>query len=217
MMLTTPPLNRPNSAETPPLATVVSWIASSIAVSNACPRMFSLMLTPLSRNRFSKVTDPPNENAPAGPGRVNARRHQQDRVEVARGRQHRESGPERNSWRSARSSVSVSALPTTVTSSVTCAGPSVASSGSDLRRRQHDVASVGLKSRERKGDRVGSRRQPCQDVVAVLRRHHLSRPLQVRRLGGDGRPGQRRSLDVEHPSRNCSGGGLRSGAGRDAQ
>ena len=90
MMLTTPPLNRPNSAETPPLATVVSWMASSIAVSNACPRMFSLMLTPFRRNRFSKLTEPPNEKAPAGPVGVYARRHHQDRVGIARRRELRD-------------------------------------------------------------------------------------------------------------------------------
>ena len=129
MMLTTPPLNRPNSAETPPLATVVSWIASSIAVSKACPRMFSLMLTPLRRKRFSKVTEPPNENAPAGPVgctpgaiiRIALRSRDVGSCEI----------------RSCEKLVAICAVfvsvsadrPVTVTSSVTCAGPSFTSSG----------------------------------------------------------------------------------------
>ena len=58
-MFTTPPLKWPNSADTPSVATVVSWMASSMYGLSACPRMFSLTLTPLIRNNDS------NDIAPA--------------------------------------------------------------------------------------------------------------------------------------------------------
>src|SRR5215471_12453206 len=60
-MLTTPPLKWPNSAETPSLATVVSWIASSMYGVVAWPRMFSLTFTPLMRNADSKDIAPAME------------------------------------------------------------------------------------------------------------------------------------------------------------
>ena len=56
--LTTPPVKRPNSAEMPPVATVVSWIASSMKRSNAWPRRFSFSETPLTRKRFSNDIEP---------------------------------------------------------------------------------------------------------------------------------------------------------------
>ena len=49
IVLTTPPENRPYSAETDPVWTVVSWMASSMNIENGCPRRFSLATTPLSR------------------------------------------------------------------------------------------------------------------------------------------------------------------------
>ncbi len=55
---TSPPENRPNSAETAPLVTVVSWTASSMKSGTACPRRFSLSTTPFTRKRFSKDMAP---------------------------------------------------------------------------------------------------------------------------------------------------------------
>ena len=55
---TTPPEKRPNSAEMAPVETVVSCTASSMTSGTPWPRMFSLMTTPLTMKRFSKVMAP---------------------------------------------------------------------------------------------------------------------------------------------------------------
>src|SRR5687767_12577070 len=49
----TPPVKRPYSAETPPVRTVVSWMASSMKRLCGCPRRFSLTSTPLTRKTLS--------------------------------------------------------------------------------------------------------------------------------------------------------------------
>ena len=67
MTFTTPPPNRPYSADIPAVAIVVSWIASSMYRSYAWPRKFSLTFTPLTMKRLSYDIDPEIEYAPAGP------------------------------------------------------------------------------------------------------------------------------------------------------
>lgn len=53
MVFTTPPANRPYSADTLAVEVVVSWMASSMNTLVAWPRMFSLTTTPFTRYRFS--------------------------------------------------------------------------------------------------------------------------------------------------------------------
>jgi len=53
IVLTTPPVKRPNSAEMPPVRTVVSLIASSMYSGFGCPRRFSFTITPSTRKRLS--------------------------------------------------------------------------------------------------------------------------------------------------------------------
>src|ERR1700733_5733267 len=56
--LTTPPLNRPNSAEMPEVRTCVSWIASSMKRSWGEPNRLSLTSTPLSMKTLSNAKAP---------------------------------------------------------------------------------------------------------------------------------------------------------------
>src|SRR5205823_7751867 len=64
---TTPPWKRPNSAETPDVMTLVSWIASSMYRLFALPRMLSFATTPLIMKLFSYDIDPATEYWPPGP------------------------------------------------------------------------------------------------------------------------------------------------------
>ena len=64
MVLTTPPVKRPYSAEMPETEAVVSWMASSMKRSSAWPRRFSLTTTPLTMNRFSNDWLPEMVTAP---------------------------------------------------------------------------------------------------------------------------------------------------------
>ena len=53
IVLTTPPWNRPYSAEMLPVEIFDSWMASSMNRARAWPRRFSLTTTPFTRFRFS--------------------------------------------------------------------------------------------------------------------------------------------------------------------
>src|SRR5688572_3668651 len=75
IVLTTPPVKRPYSAEIPPVRMVVSWMASSMNRLCGCPRRFSPTTTPLTRKRLSDEAPPAIENPrlalsarPASPG-----------------------------------------------------------------------------------------------------------------------------------------------------
>ena len=62
--LTTPPLNRPNSAETDEVDTVVSWMASSMKDDpSVVRRRLSWITTPFRSTRFSKELAPEIESA----------------------------------------------------------------------------------------------------------------------------------------------------------
>src|SRR5260221_4004695 len=65
--LTTPPPNRPYSAEIAPVDTFVSWIASSMNRLSAWPRRFSLTTTPLTRYWLSNERAPDIMMLPLGP------------------------------------------------------------------------------------------------------------------------------------------------------
>src|SRR5687767_11275104 len=66
MVLTTPPVNLPYSAEIPPVITVVSWMASSMNRLWGCPRRFSFTTTPLTRYTLS-YDGAPEIDTPATP------------------------------------------------------------------------------------------------------------------------------------------------------
>ena len=65
--LTSPPPKRPNSAETPEVATVVSCSASSMYSVNGWPRRFSVITTPLTAKRLSYDIEPAIEYPPLAP------------------------------------------------------------------------------------------------------------------------------------------------------
>ena len=66
--LMTPPVKRPNSAETPDVIVVVSWMASSMtSVPVGVPRMLSWMLTPLTVKTLSNDCAPETVVLPPGP------------------------------------------------------------------------------------------------------------------------------------------------------
>ena len=67
IVLTTPPWNRPYSAEMLPVEIFVSWMASSMNRLRAWPRRFSLITTPLTRLRFSYDSAPDTMMLPFGP------------------------------------------------------------------------------------------------------------------------------------------------------
>ena len=67
MAVTTPPVNRPYSAEMPDVETVVSWMASSMKSENGVPRRLSWICTPSSMNRLSADIAPPMVMALFGP------------------------------------------------------------------------------------------------------------------------------------------------------
>lgn len=67
IVLMTPPVNRPYSAEMPAVEVVVSWMASSMKRLFGVPRMLSVMTTPLTVTRLSNDWAPEIVTAPLGP------------------------------------------------------------------------------------------------------------------------------------------------------